>query len=84
MVPGVPTLVSLPAGFAQMPVVPFLVYSAAGTVVWTAALAYAGVLLQANFRLVGDYLNGATNVLFAALALLLARRYVNCWRESRR
>jgi membrane protein DedA with SNARE-associated domain len=83
LMPGVRTFVSLPAGFSAMPLAPFLVYSALGTILWTAALAYAGVVLQANFRLVGDYINIATNVLLAVLALLLVRRYVRCWKESR-
>jgi membrane protein DedA with SNARE-associated domain len=83
LVPGVRTFVSLPAGFTAMGVAPFLFYSALGTVLWTAALAYAGVILKSNFALVGDYINVATNAVLGVLALMLVRRYVNCWRESR-
>jgi membrane protein DedA with SNARE-associated domain len=79
LMPGVRTFVSLPAGFSSMPLAPFLVYSALGTVIWTAALAYAGVVLQANFMVVGDYMNVATNVLLGALAIMLVRRYIRCW-----
>jgi membrane protein DedA with SNARE-associated domain len=79
LVPGVRTFVSLPAGFSRMPIGSFLLYSAAGTVIWTAALAYAGVVLQANFGLVSDYVNIASNILVAALVLLLVWRYVKCW-----
>jgi membrane protein DedA with SNARE-associated domain len=82
LIPGVRTFVSLPAGFSSMPFVPFLLYSALGTVIWTAALAYAGVALQANFRLVGDYINVVTNALLAAFAILLVRRYIRCWRTA--
>jgi membrane protein DedA with SNARE-associated domain len=83
LVPGVRTFVSLPAGFSAMPLAPFLLYSALGTIIWTALLAYAGVVLQANFTLVGDYINVATNTLLAVLAVLLVRRYIRCWRQSR-
>lgn len=79
LVPGVRTFVSVPAGFASMPRGRFLLYSAAGTVIWTTALAYAGVILRSNFSLVGDYINVASNVLFAALGLLLVWRYFKCW-----
>ena len=79
LVPGVRTLVSVPAGFAGMRRLPFLAYSAVGTIAWTAALAYAGVILKSQFMLVGDYINMATNVLFAGLGLLLAWRYYRCW-----
>jgi len=80
LVPGVRTLVSLPAGFARMPVLPFVVYSALGTIIWTAALAYAGVALQSNFTIVGDYINVITNVVFGVIGVMLATRYVRCWR----
>ena len=82
LMPGVRTFVSLPAGFTTMPLAPFLLYSALGTVLWTAALAYAGVILQANFTIVADYINVLTNGLLVVLGLLLARRYVKCWAQA--
>jgi membrane protein DedA with SNARE-associated domain len=83
LMPGVRTFVSLPAGFSAMPIAPFLLYSALGTVLWTAALASDGVVLQANFTAVGDYLNIVTNVVLGVTGVTLVRRYVNCWKESR-
>ena len=85
LVPGVRTFVSLPAGFAAMPFLPFLLYSAAGTTAWTAALAYAGALLQENFTLVSAYVDIAANVTLAVVGALLVWRYVKCWpRVARR
>jgi membrane protein DedA with SNARE-associated domain len=84
LIPGVRTFVSLPAGFSAMPVGRFLLYSAIGTVMWTAALAYAGVVLQANFSVVGDYVNLATNGLLILASVLLIRRYVRCWKSAAR
>ncbi|HEY0876615.1 MAG TPA: DedA family protein [Vicinamibacterales bacterium] len=82
MVPGVRTFVSLPAGFARMSMGAFLVYSAVGTIAWTAALAYAGVALRANYARVGDYVGVATNIVFAVLGIMLVRRYIKCWSPS--
>ena len=84
LVPGVRTLVSLPAGFSAMPLGSFLLYSALGTMLWTAALAYAGVVLQANFAVVGDYLDVATNALVAVGGIMLVRRYIRCWKVAER
>ena len=42
MMPGVRTFISLPAGIAKMPVVKFLLYSLAGSVIWNTGLAYLG------------------------------------------
>lgn len=83
LVPGVRTFISLPAGFAGMPRTPFVLYSAGGTALWTAALAYAGVVLESNFTVVGDYIGMATNVLLVGLGVLLVWRYVRCWRTDR-
>ena len=82
LIPGVRTFVSLPAGFSSMPLGRFLLYSALGTAIWTAALAYAGVMLQANFTLVGDYINIATNAVLTVGGILLVRRYIRCWRAT--
>jgi membrane protein DedA with SNARE-associated domain len=49
LVPGIRTYVSVPAGLGQMPLLPYLGYSALGTVVWTAALAIAGHILGDQF-----------------------------------
>ena len=81
LVPGVRTFISLPAGFSGMPLAPFLAYSALGTVIWTGVLAGAGVVLQANFSRVGDYVNVATNILLAGFLALLVYRYIRCWRS---
>jgi hypothetical protein len=48
-----------------------------------AALAYATVVLQANFTLVGDYINLATNALLAVGGILLVRRDIRCWNSAR-
>ena len=80
LVPAVRTFVSLPAGFARMPLGSFLFYSALGTAIWTAALAYAGVVLKSNFSVIGDYINVATNIVLGAFAVLLIRRYIKCWK----
>ena len=80
LMPGIRTLVSLPAGFTKMPWPTFLAYSLTGTLVWTAALVYAGVQLQQNFEMVGKYINTATNIMFAILGAMLVWRYVKCWR----
>lgn len=46
LVPGLRTLISLPAGFAEMPLTPFLVYTSLGATLWTALLALLGWWLQ--------------------------------------
>ena len=82
LIPGVRTFVSLPAGFSSMPLGRLFLYSSHGSAIRNAAHAYAGVMLQANFTLVGDYINVATNAVLAVLAVMLARRYIRCWKPT--
>ncbi len=57
LVPIVRTLISVPAGFSRMPVGRFLVLTSVGSLIWTAALAWAGRILGQEFeevdRLIG-------------------------------
>jgi membrane protein DedA with SNARE-associated domain len=82
LMPGVRTFVSLPAGFSGMGWAPFLIYSAIGTVLWTAALVYAGAKLQENFELVSNYVDIITNGVFAILGAMILWRYIRCWRKK--
>jgi membrane protein DedA with SNARE-associated domain len=56
MVPGIRTLISLPAGINQMPVTTFTIYSTVGTLIWTTALTTAGLLLGEHYALIEKYL----------------------------
>jgi membrane protein DedA with SNARE-associated domain len=70
LVPGVRMLISVPAGVARMPLPRFLAWSAAGTVIWTAALAGAGFLLEGRYELVGHWVNPVSNVVVVGLVAL--------------
>jgi len=82
LIPGVRTFISLPAGFARMPLVPFLLYSAAGTLVWSAFLAYAGRLLGERYERVGHYLAPVTTGVLVAAVLLYIWRVLR-WQSTR-
>ena len=61
VIPGVRSLISVPAGVAGMPLTPFLVYSAVGTIVWTGLLAAAGYGLGENYSAVGRFIEPIGN-----------------------
>ncbi len=76
MVPGVRTLISVPAGLTQMPLMPFLAFTALGSLLWTTALALAGYLLRDQFDRVATWLNPVTNVILLLFLGLYAWRVV--------
>ncbi len=67
LVPGVRTLISVPAGIDKMHLVPFLLYSTLGTALWVGLLTYAGLLLKQNYKLVEKFLGPASGVVLVAL-----------------
>ncbi len=72
LVPGVRTLISLPAGISAMPLIPFLLYSTIGTTLWVLFLTGAGVLLGNNYELVDEYLGPVSKVVLVLLLVALA------------
>ncbi|CAN1212038.1 DedA family protein [Tumidithrix helvetica PCC 7403] len=71
LVPGVRTLISIPAGISKMPLLPFLFYSTIGTIAWVSLLAYAGYVLGANYKLVDTYIDPISKIVLAAIAIAL-------------
>lgn len=55
LLPVVRTFISLPAGFSQMNVVKFSIYSFAGALIWTIFLTYLGVILGENWNVLEVY-----------------------------
>lgn len=81
MIPGIRSLVSIPAGLFAMPTLSFLVFSTIGSAVWTAALAGAGYLLGERYELVGTYLNPVSNVVIGVLVAWYLFRVVT-WKPG--
>ncbi|WP_201538671.1 DedA family protein [Psychrobacter immobilis] len=52
MVPGVRSLISIPAGMNNMPLLPFLALTALGSSIWTAVLTLAGYYLGQNYEII--------------------------------
>ena len=69
LIPAVRTLISVPAGIAGMPLGSFLLYSAAGTILWTALLATAGYLLESQYDKVAHWMNPISNVVIGLVVL---------------
>jgi membrane protein DedA with SNARE-associated domain len=49
LVPGIRTLISVPAGIELMPFTPFLIWTTAGSLIWTLLLTLAGMALGEGY-----------------------------------
>lgn len=80
IIPAIRTLISVPAGVMSMSPYRFLAYSTAGSALWTAMLAGAGYLLEAQYATVARYLDpvsrGILGLMVAAYLYRLVRRSV--------
>jgi len=74
MVPGVRSLISIPAGMNKMPLVSFLVLTALGSSIWTTILTLAGFYLGKNYEVISTMLAP-----YSKLFLLLAVAIIIAW-----
>ena len=79
MVPGVRSLISIPAGMNNMPLLPFLALTALGSSIWTAALTLAGYYLGQNYEVIEGVLAPYSKgfgllVVVIIIGLLIKRR----------
>lgn len=78
LVPGVRSLVSLPAGAQRMPLTTFTLFTAVGSGLWNCVLVGAGYVFATQWDVVGRWASSVSNVVIIALGLVaiagLARR----------
>ena len=57
LVPGIRTLISVPAGIELMPLRKFLLWTTLGSLIWVALLTYAGYFFGENYSIIENYLD---------------------------
>jgi membrane protein DedA with SNARE-associated domain len=67
LVPGVRTVISLPAGISAMPLVPFLLYSTVGSTLWVLFLTALGYVLGDNYDQVDEYLGPVSKIVLVGI-----------------
>jgi membrane protein DedA with SNARE-associated domain len=81
LVPGVRSLISVPAGVAGMSVGLFLVFTMVGSAIWTAALAFAGRALAHNYEAVEKVVGPISTAVIGGIVVFIVVRAI---RERRR
>ena len=83
MLPVVRTFISLPAGFARVDTKRFFVYTIAGSLPWTAAILYAGMVLGESWTLLMEYGHEAS-IIFVVLSLIVIAVLYIRWRKKKK
>ncbi len=74
VVPGIRSLISIPAGVSAMAVPTFLVYTLLGSAIWTTALALAGRALGRNYERVEHVVGPLSTAVVVSIVLVLVVR----------
>ncbi len=87
LIPIVRTVISFPAGVADMNFVLFSAYTFAGTLIWSSILAGAGYLLGDNWSSISGYISKYEKIILVILILVIvlfvARGIRNAIKEKR-
>lgn len=70
-VPGVRSLISIPAGIDRMSPVSFTLWTAIGSSGWNALLIWLGIWLGDSYDLVAKYVGQYSNVVYTLIAIIL-------------
>ena len=72
-VPLIRSVVSIPAGFRRMRLVPFVVYTAVGSAIWNTALIGAGAILEDQWERVEPYIATLQWVVIGLMTVFVVR-----------
>ncbi len=73
LIPGIRSLLSIPAGMSGMPFGQFLLYTSLGTTLWSGLLALAGYQLGNHYEVVETWLAPIGQLVLVLLLLLMAK-----------
>ena len=76
LVPGIRTLISVPAGIELMPLRKFLLWTTFGSLIWVALLTYSGYLFGENYPIIQTYLDQIKYVVKPILILIFLYFFV--------
>ena len=83
LLPGVRSLISLPAGASAMPLGTFSLYTLAGSGLWNGALIGLGFALGAQYRVIEQYSRFLNYAVYAALAVTVVLLVVRQVKRSK-
>ena len=83
MLPVIRTFISLPAGFARVDPKRFFIYTIAGSLPWTAAILYAGMMLGENWTDLMEYGHEASLIFVICSAIAIIYFYLK-WKKKKK
>ena len=79
LIPGIRTLISVPAGIELMPLKKFLVWTSLGSLIWVVLLTFLGYILGENYKIIESYIDNFKvfiKPVFIIISALLIFKYL--------
>ncbi len=84
LVPGIRSVVSIPAGSSSMPMLQFVLLTTAGSALWNALLIGTGWWLGSRWEEITTIVDSASTVVYALIVLAILGVVAILWRRHRR
>lgn len=84
MVPGVRSLISIPAGLYAMPLLPFSLLTLAGSAIWNTLFITLGYQLGSRWHIIEPYTDVVSNIVYVLIAVAVVWWLVKLVRRERR
>jgi membrane protein DedA with SNARE-associated domain len=81
LLPGVRTLIAVPAGFSAIAWMPFIAWTALGSLIWCALLTGAGYLMENRYEQIAAVLEPVARLVLAAIVATWLVRVVRAERR---
>ena len=72
LIPGVRSLISLPAGVSAMPLGKFTILTLIGSAIWNFLLIFSGWLLGTQYHIIEAHIDTANNIIYALIGASIA------------
>ena len=77
LVPGIRTLISVPAGVELMPITPFLIWTTFGSLIWTLFLTITGFYLGDNYANLEKWISPLSSIFKGIILLTISIALIN-------
>ena len=88
LIPGIRTLISVPAGIELMPILPFTIWTTAGSLIWIIFLTIAGIILGESYNQIEGWIEPFSKAIkfLIVFSLLsgLCWTAIKFWRKKRK
>ena len=84
LIPGIRTLISVPAGIELMPINKFLIWTSLGSLIWVIFLTSAGYLFGENYAIIGLYIDNFKIILKPIFVILILFFLIRFFKKLKR